>query len=340
MSATLNMNIKKGVKLSKYTTFKIGGKASYFVEVESIKELRESLIFAQKNKLKNYVIAGGSNILIPDEGLNGLVIKINIKGIKFLGKSVLVGAGEDWDDFVKKTLSKNLYGLENLSGIPGSVGATPIQNVGAYGVEVSNFIKKVETLDKRNLKIKTFSNKDCKFGYRDSFFKTKIGQNFVITKVIFSLNKKYKPNISYKDLKNYFKTTKTPTVMEVRKAVLKIRRGKFPDLKKVGTAGSFFKNPVISAKHYKSLLKKNPQLPGFEVKNNQVKIPLAYILDKILGLTGFGIKNVALYKKQPLVFVNLNKAKQRDILKLQKEIEKKVFYKTKIKIFPEVTFLK
>jgi len=333
------MKIRKNVNLSKYSTFKIGGQASLFVKVQSVEELKESLLFAKQKKLPVSILGGGSNILFSDKRLNALVVKINIKGIKYEREKVWVGAGEDWDFFVKKTLKRKLYGLENLSGIPGSVGATPIQKVGAYGVEVSKFIKRVETLDKINLKVKVFSAKECQFGYRDSFFKTKKGQNYVITKVLFSLNKKYKLNIKYKDLKNYFQDNPNPSAGEVRKAVIKIRKGKFPNLKKFGTAGSFFKNPVITKRKFMELKRKYPNLVGFETKDGLVKVSLAYILDKICNLTGFRIKNVGLYKKQPLVFVNYKKAQQKDILKLKKEVEKRIFQKVGIKIKQEVTIV-
>ena len=334
------MKIKKNVDLSKYSTFRIGGKASFFVEVSSVKELKESLLFAKQNKISAFILGGGSNILLPDKLFRALVVRINIKGINFDKNKVWVGAGENWDSFVKKALDKKLYGLENLSSIPGNVGATPIQNVGAYDVDVSKFIKKVETLDRRNLKVRIFSAKECQFGYRDSFFKTKKGRNYIITRVQFSLDKKYRPNIKYKDLKNYFGKRAKPGAKEVRNAVIKIRKGKFPNLKKFGTAGSFFKNPIITKRKFIELNQKYSNLVGFKTKDGLIKVSLAYILDKICNLADFRIKNVGLYKKQPLVFVNYKKAKQRDILKLKKEIEKRVFQKIGIKIKPEVTIIK
>jgi UDP-N-acetylmuramate dehydrogenase len=333
------MIIRKNTDLRKYTTFKIGGRASYFVEVFSVDELIGALSFSKQKKLPVVILGGGSNILFPDNRLKAVVIKINLLGIKFKGPDVKVMAGENWDRLVKKSLDHGLYGLENLSGIPGTVGAAPIQNIGAYGAEAGRYIKKVKALNKKSLKLKEFSRKECKFRYRDSFFKTKRGQKYLILEVVLSLDREFKANLKYKDLVRYCSEKKRPKAKDVRKAVLKIRSRKFPNMKKFGTAGSFFKNPIITKSHYSRLLKKHPQLPNFKAEKGKVRVPLGYILDKILNLTDFRQKQVGLYKNQPLVFINYKKGTQKDILKLKKEIERKVFQKTKIKIFPEVTFI-
>jgi UDP-N-acetylmuramate dehydrogenase len=333
------MEIRKDVDLSKLTTLKVGGKASFFVEVYSLDELKEALTFAKNEHLRTIIIGGGSNIFFSNLP-KALIIKIGLKGIKFNGNEIKVFAGENWDSFVKKTLSKNLYGLENLSGIPGTVGASPVQNIGAYGVEVREYIKEVWIIDKRNLKIRKFSNKECKFDYRDSFFKTEKGKNFVIFKVIFVLNKKEKINIEYKDLIEYFERKNKINALEVRKAVIEIRKEKFPDLKKFGTAGSFFKNPVITVKKYEMLLKKFPGLPSYPAEKGFVKVPLTWILDNICNLKGYRKNSVGLYKNQPLVLVNFDKATEKEVNTLVKQIKKKVFEKTNIKIVLEVTFIK
>jgi len=334
------MAIKRGVSLKKYNTFKLGGTASFFVSVKSLEELVESLKFAKQKKLKTFILGGGSNVLIEDKNFNGLVIRMEITGVSYSGSLVKACAGENWDKFVLKTLKQKLYGLENLSGIPGSVGATPIQNVGAYGTDVSKFIKSVKVLDKKTLKTRVLSKKDCRFLYRDSFFKSNTGQRLVILEVEFSLKKNFKPNISYKDLASYFVKRAKPGAPEVRAAVLSIRAKKFPNLRKYGTAGSFFKNPIISVSHFRTLKEKYSDIPGFKISTNKVKVPLAWILDKVCKLKGYKTKKVGLYKKQPLVLVNFGNAKHKDVLKLKQKIEKLVYKKTKIKIYPEVTFVK
>jgi len=341
------MKFRKNVALNEYTTFKIGGKASFFFIAGTRSQLKEALRFSKKKKLPFFILGEGSNVLAPDEGFNGVVIKIEIPGVKFTKKGEFqteasVGAGENWDLFVQNVIKKDLYGLENLSGIPGSVGATPIQNVGAYGAEVGDLIKEVQTLDIRTLKVKKFSNSECNFSYRNSFFKTKKGKNFIITKVTFLLSKKRNLKIEYKDLAKYLgdNKIKSPNLEDIREAVLSIRSNKFPDLRKIGTAGSFFKNPVISIERYKKLKEKYPSLPGFRLKNGSIKVPLAYILDEICNLKGFKKGSVGLFRKQPLVFVNFGGGSAKEIKILKKEIEKKVFNSTKIKILPEVTLLK
>lgn len=334
------MEIKKDVDLSKLTTLKVGGIASFFVEVNSLDELKEAMIFAKSKQLRTIIIGRGSNIFFSNNLPKTLILKMNLKGIKFNENEVEVFAGEDWDSFVKKTLSKNLYGLENLSGIPGTVGASPIQNIGAYGVEVGEYIREVWAIDKRNSEIRKFLNKECKFSYRDSFFKTEKSKNFIIFKVVFVLNKKEKVNIGYKDLVEYFKKKDKPNALEVRKAVIEIRKKKFPDLKKFGTAGSFFKNPIIAVKKYNFLLEKFPGLPSYPTKKGFVKVPLAWILDNICNLKGYRKNSVGLYKKQPLILVNFGKATGKEVNTLVKQIKKKVFEKTNIKIVLEVTFIK
>ncbi|PIP86472.1 UDP-N-acetylenolpyruvoylglucosamine reductase [Candidatus Campbellbacteria bacterium CG11_big_fil_rev_8_21_14_0_20_44_21] len=336
--------VRRNISLKKYGTFRIGGRASFFVSVKTEEELLLALEFAGKNSLKIFILGRGSNVLFADEGFAGLVIKIDLRGLRFFEgpNKVLaeVQAGEDWDNFVKKTVDKNYWGLENLSYIPGTVGAAPIQNIGSYGVEVGDLIKEVHAINIKNLKKKIFSKKKCRFSYRHSFFKTAAGADFVITDIVFSLKKTEKANLSYRDLEDFFagKDRASVKALDVRKALKIIRGAKFPDLKKFGTAGSFFRNPVVSVKKFKILKSKYPDLPEFyEAKG--CKLSLAFILDRVCGLRGYKLKNAGLYKNQPLVFVNFGGAEARDILNLGKKVRKKVFEKTGVEIFAEVTFV-
>jgi len=344
------MEIKENISLRDLTTLKVGGEARYFCLVKNVKDLSQAREFAESKKLSILILGGGSNILIPDEGFFGLVIKIDFKGIEFVDKDesvrVISGAGENWDSLVEATIQKGFSGLENLSGIPGTVGATPVQNVGAYGVEVKNVINWVETFNLDNGEVKKFYNQDCQFGYRDSFFKTEDGKNLVITKVSYLLERNYQPKLAYKDLAVYFSDSKDPSLGEVRKAVLKIRADKFPDLKKVGTAGSFFKNPIVSQDKFNKLRKKYPDIPGFPVASSDfssinhklptIKLSLAWILDKICGLKGKRDGQVGLFENQPLVLVNFGNATTDEVKGFSNSVKEKVFAQTGIKIDEEV----
>ena len=281
--------------------------------------------------------------MINDEGYKGLVIKIDIKGVTGLK----VGAGENWDDFVSQCVKNGLYGIENLSGIPGTVGASLVQNIGAYGVEVKDVIESVEVFDTETLTTKILSNKDCNFGYRDSIFKKPKGKKYIITYVTFKLKKEGKLNIEYKDVKNYFiEKGIIPTLQEVRKTILEIRKGKFPDLSKYGTAGSFFKNPIIKKEQYEKLLKEYPSIPHYEIYTASggidelnMKIPLAWILDNVCNIKGIRKGNVGVYEKQPLVLVNWGGATAQEVKKYAEEITILVKQKTGIDIEPEVQYI-
>lgn len=316
-----------------------GGNARFFCEISNNDELKEALDFAEKENLLFFVIGNGSNLLISDSGFDGLIIKINTKGIKIESENseeviVSAGAGESWDDFVKFSLGKNLSGTENLSGIPSSVGAVPVQNIGAYGVEAKDIIVSVEGVDSVSLESFLIKNQDCNFGYRDSIFKK--NKNLVITKVYFGLKKVFVPKIEYPDLKKTFQDAGNLSSLIVSEAIIKIRNNKLPDTHKVGTAGSYFKNPVIMLEKYLEIIKKYPELPKFTAQDGFVKIPLGFVLDKICELRGFRKGDVGLYEKQALVVVNFGKATSFEINSFADFIEKKVFEKIGIKIESEV----
>ena len=333
------LKIQENISLKDFTTFQIGGPAKYFVIIKSEEDLREAFAFAKSRRLPIFTLGGGSNLLVSDHGFSGLVIKSEIRGIKFIDQNdsevvLEVGAGEVWDDVVGLSVIRNLSGLENLSGIPGTVGGAAVQNAGAYGVEIKDCLQSVEGLNSTNGKKFVFKNKDCQYAYRDSIFKK--NKKYVITSVTLILSKKPIFKIEYAGLKNALAEKGTIKVSDVREAVLKIRNEKLPDWHKVGTAGSFFKNPIITESKYNELKEKFPELPGFSESKGKMKVPLAWIMDNICNLKGYKEGKVGLYEKQPIVLVNLGGASEKEVLIFFEKIIKTVKEKTGIEITAEV----
>lgn len=346
------------MQLKDHTTFKIGGPAKRFVEVATLSDLVSAVASARDTQTPILILGGGSNILVSDQGFDGTVIKIATTGIRYVadGMSVRVvaEAGESWDGLVADTVARGLFGLENLSGIPGTVGAAPIQNIGAYGVEVKDTIEWVEVLDKHTLETKRLSHADCQFAYRHSFFKTPPGKSLVVLRVCFLLKKNGTLNLVYKDIGEYGLKNNIEkfTLITLRQAILEIRKSKFPDLTQYGTAGSFFKNPIICQEHYDGLKKHWPNLPGFPVDAEQrgtnadqcgrnsnivlVKVSLAWILDTVCGLKGTREGNVGLFQNQPLVLTNFGGAMAKEVSNFAKKVTELVLEKTGISIEPEV----
>ena len=355
------MHISRDVVLAPLTSFKIGGKADYFCVVESEAELREVLAFARARNLPVFLLGGGTNILVSDDGFRGVVVKMEMRGVEW-GEVVIAHAGENWDALVAEAVRRGLWGIENLSGIPGTVGAAPVQNIGAYGSELADVLEWVEVLNKGTLETRRLSRGECDFGYRDSVFKKEEGKNLIILRVALRLRVDGQPYLVYKDLAEYFLEKPTPTLVDMRRAVLEIRHSKFPDLAMVGTAGSFFKNPIVSEEKFMELKKRFPTLPGFPMYERstkshfakssetlgllhgnprsrhlqnafccaQIKIPLAWILDKVCGLKGFSRGNAALWQNQPLVLVNASSASASDVRALAEEVAARVLSATGI----------
>lgn len=339
------MNILENVRLAEYTTFKIGGPARFFCSVSDETELLEAVGFARDKKLPIFVLGGGSNILIGDKGFDGLVIKIGMMGIQDVEESdkktiVSVGAGEQWDGLVEKTVERGLYGLENLSAIPGTVGAAPVQNIGAYGSEVSQTIVKVRAFDRQKMEFVDISNMECHFSYRDSLFK-KEKNHYIITRVDFRLSRKALVNIGYKDIKDYFfkKDIAEPSLKEIREAVIDIRWNKLPDWRLWGTAGSFFKNPIVPSDKFSELKKTYANLPGFPEPDGRVKVSLGWILDNICHVKGMQKGHVQVYEKQALVLVAKPGATSEEVVSLANELMRLVKEKTGIEIEGEVEWV-
>jgi UDP-N-acetylmuramate dehydrogenase len=336
----MNLKIEKNIPLCEHTTLKVGGVADSFVEVKSEEDVRHALQFAEQTKAHVLILGGGSNLLVKDTGFRGLVIKNSLCGLEYSESNnsvaLVCGAGEVWDDVVQDSVDKGYWGLENLSAIPGKVGATPVQNVGAYGVEVSSLITSVSAINIKTLELKEFSNDECLFGYRDSYFKTKEGRDWIITSVTFKLSKNLNPQLSYASLKTLPKeVTNSPS--EIRKEIVKIRSAKFPDLKVVGTAGSFFKNPIIKNTLANELKEKYPELPCYEAGENLTKVSLGWILDNVCNLKAFCRGGVCLYKNQALVLVNESATSAEKIDEFADFVAQQVEQKTGIKIEREVS---
>lgn len=331
------LKIDQEVSLASYTTLGVGGVAEYFAIASSEEELTLLTEYAREHDLRVSVLGGGSNLVVSDSGVKGLVIKNEIKGISHETENekvlVTAGAGDGWDTFVEHTVEEGWWGLENLSAIPGTVGATPIQNVGAYGVEVGNLIEEVRVYSLREQKFLTLTQAECRFGYRDSVFKSEEGKGLVVVSVTYSLSTTPDPQIHYKDLAEYFSNhSGIPSQLEIRNAVIEIRSKKFPDWKQLGTAGSFFKNPIVSTEHFNELSKQYVGLPGYPTDEGMVKVSLGWILDKVCDLRGARAGQVGTYENQSLVLINYGGATSVDINSFAEKIKETVLAKTKISI--------
>lgn len=336
------MEIKENISLKEFTTFQIGGRARYFSVAKNQTDLRDLLNFAKSRKLPVFILGGGSNLLILDHDFSGLVIKNEIKGIKFTDLSfesdqpkviLEVGAGEIWDDIVALSVKQNLFGLENLSGIPGTVGGAAVQNAGAYGVEIKDSLVSVMGLNLITGKEFVLKNVDCQYGYRDSFFKH--NKKYIITSVTFKLSKKPVFNLTYTGLKD-LASKEGIKAADIREAVLQIRGEKLPDWHKIPTAGSFFKNPIVTSDKFEELKQKFSEILGWSEPKGKVKVSLAWILDKICNFKGYREENVGLYDKQPLILVNYGGATAKEIIYFAEKIKKIVKEKVGIEIEEEV----
>lgn len=332
------MELKEHEPLASHTTFHLGGPARYFVEARSLEEIQESIDFARDQNKPVFVLGGGSNVLAADEGFDGLVIKIELNGLEQRGRVLVAGAGEPWDAVVSFAVSKHLWGIENLSGIPGTVGGAVVQNIGAYGAALSQTLQSVDVFDTTANETRTLSAEQCRFGYRGSIFKEEEGQ-YVVLSAALALSDAPSPNVSYKDLKARFGGA-APGLADIRSAVLDIRARKFPDLTKEGTAGSFFKNPIMSTEDAAALKRKYPEIPLFEMPETAgIKVPLAWLLDHALRLQGARVGGARLFEKQILVIAAGAGATARDVQELAALVEKKVSSDLNIHIEPEVKIL-
>jgi len=329
----------KNKDITDLNTFHIKAQASDFFLIENKQELKN--LFEQYNISKPLIIGKGSNLLFVQNPKQA-VIKLGFDKIKILEKQndydiVEVEAGKTWDDFVRWTVENKYYGIVNLSFIPGTLGASPVQNIGAYGYEVSNFIINVEYFDLKDKQFKILNNKQCQFAYRSSIFKKILKNKAIITKVIFRLPKNEYYNLSYKDLK-FLQNKPKLNLWLVRLTIGKIRMSKLPDPSIIGNAGSFFKNPIIKQSKFSLLKEQYPNMPYYTLENNMVKIPAGWLIDN-LGLKGFRQGQVGTYHNNALVIVNYGQASGSQILSFAQFIQKKVKQAYNINLEPEVNII-
>lgn len=322
------MQIQKNISLKPYNTFGIDVQASHFCSVDHEADLIPLL---KNNTLPLFIMSGGSNMLLT-QPVHALVILINTKGIQIEKHEnhalVTAKAGENWHDFVQFCIRENLGGLENLSLIPGCVGSSPIQNIGAYGIELKDSFVSCKTLDRKTLETKVFSKEACEFGYRNSIFKNEAKDQYIITEVTFKLTtNSHLLHTGYGAIEEALKKHKninTPTIQNIADAVISIRKSKLPDPKIIGNSGSFFKNPIISKTQYEDLVLKFPEAPHYPVSKDLVKVPAGWLIDNA-GFKGFTYKNAGVHDKQALVLVNkTGNASGAEIWKLATLIQEKI----------------
>jgi len=336
--------ILKHFNLKNLNTFGIEAYCDAYTEVFSIEDIRAIMALPEHASVKKLILGGGSNMLFVSD-FKGLVIRNCLKGItivKDLGEEVLVkaSAGENWHEFVMWCIKHNFAGLENLSLIPGCVGASPMQNIGAYGVEIKDVFEELEAYDLHSGQMKLFSKQECRFGYRESVFKRELKEIYLITSVTFRLKKKSVVNTTYGAISTELEKmgVKNAGIKEVSDAVIRIRQSKLPDPKITGNAGSFFKNPEVSKEKYNTLIAEYPQLVAYALENGNFKIAAGWLIEQC-GLKGYELKGAAVHTKQALVLVNKGNCSGQDIYALSEHILQKVFLKFGIRLEREVNII-
>ena len=352
------VKIQEYVDIKDYSTLRVGGQFRYFVKIENKEDLQEVCHFAQENNISVFVLGGGSNVVFSDGTLNVVALKIEIKGFELINSTdeytdIKIGAGEIWDEIVEKTVEMDLSGLESLSAIPGTVGASPVQNIGAYGSEVKDTILEVEAYKIETGEIITFLNSDCKFGYRDSIFKGEAKGKYIITAVTFRLGKgpeknssekvlgrggrepvpdhfhnNFSPALSYPGVLKYFEKVgiENPDLKQIRNAIIEIRKEKLPNPKEIPNVGSFFKNPIVPNKIAISIKETYPDAKFFPIDDNLTKVPAGWLIENS-GLKGTSFSHISVYDKNALVLVNIDNATSQDIISARDQIIKIVFDK-------------
>jgi UDP-N-acetylmuramate dehydrogenase len=339
------MQIQENISLKPYNTFGIDAKAKYFTAFTSTSDVEELFAFYSKNKLTNtLVLGGGSNILLTQD-FNGLVAKNDIQGIEVVKEDleyvyVKAAAGENWHQFVLFCIKNNYAGIENLSLIPGNVGASPMQNIGAYGVEIKDVFYELEAYNIEDKRVMTFNNKDCEFGYRESVFKRKYKDKFIITTVTYRLNKAATYNTSYGAIQDELgKMGVTElSIAAISQAVINIRQSKLPNPAEIGNAGSFFKNPTVSKEKFETLKQDFPHVVGYAVSEKEVKLAAGWLIEQC-GWKGYRKGDAGCHAKQALVLVNYGNANGVDIYNLSTEIMNSVEEKFGVFLEREVNII-
>jgi UDP-N-acetylmuramate dehydrogenase len=337
------MEILNNFSLKNYNTFGIEAKAQQFVAVHSVSELKS--ILEQNKSNKKFILGGGSNMLLTKD-IEALVIHIDLKGKKILKEDddfvwIEGQAGENWHEFVLWNIDQNFGGLENMSLIPGNVGTTPVQNIGAYGTEMKDTFVSCEAINIENQETKTFTKEECNFGYRESIFKHDVKDQYVITSVVFKLTKRnHKINTSYGDIaaelvKN---NITTPGLKDVSNAVIAIRKSKLPDPAELGNSGSFFKNPILLKTNFEKIHQNFPEMRFFDISETEVKVPAGWLIEQA-GLKGKRFGDAGIHKNQALVLVNYGNATGQEILNVSKTVQDTVFNTFGIHIEAEVNII-
>ena len=337
------MQIESNFSLKKYNTFGIEAKAKQFVAVQTEDELKT--ILKNHESDTKFILGGGSNMLLTKD-IDALVIHVDLKGKRIVNEDddnvwVESKAGENWHEFVLWTISQDFGGLENMSLIPGNVGTTPVQNIGAYGTEIKDTFLSCDAVHIQTQKTKTFTKEECNFGYRESVFKHEAKDLYVITSVIFKLTKRnHKINTSYGDITKELEKNNvvTPTLKDVSNAVIAIRQSKLPDPKELGNSGSFFKNPIISKSEFEKIHVLHPEMPHYVISETEVKVPAGWLIEQA-GFKGKRFGDAGIHKNQALVLVNYGNATGQEILAVSKDIQATVLQKFGIAIEAEVNVI-
>tara|TARA_R110001583_G_scaffold10661_3_gene48895 strand:+ start:846 stop:1862 length:1017 start_codon:yes stop_codon:yes gene_type:complete len=338
------MNVQENISLKPYNTFGIDAKARFFIEISSIANLKKAL--QSKIHPDLFIISGGSNMLITKD-IDALVLHMNIKGKEILKEDdehvyLKVMGGEEWHDTVLWCLEQDYGGLENLSLIPGRIGTAPIQNIGAYGIELKDTFVSCETMAINDQSTKVFTKGDCQFGYRESYFKNKGKNKYIITSVILKLTKKnHELNTSYGAIESQLAAWEinSPTIQDISKAVVAIRESKLPDPKVLGNSGSFFKNPILSKKEFDIFINEHPEAKYYKISDGTYKVPAGWLIEQC-GFKGKRFGDAGVHKNQALVLVNYGNATGQEIIGLAHKIINAVFEAYGIRISPEVNIIK
>lgn len=329
----------KNYNLKAHNTFGIDAKCSRFLEYESVAEAQEVAKILRESSIPYIIIGGGSNLLLTKD-YEGIVVHSACKGVERRGNSLICGSGEVWDDIVAKSIAMQLYGAENLSLIPGDVGASAVQNIGAYGSEVKDLIRKIKAVEISTGAVREFNHTECEYGYRQSRFKHEWKNRFLIISVEYELSEAFQPRLDYGNIRAELerRNITEPTAQQLRDTIIDIRNAKLPDPKVMGNAGSFFMNPIVSREKYEQLAEQYVGMPHYEIDADNVKIPAGWMIDQC-GWKGKSLGRAGVHDKQALVLVNRGGATGAEIVALCEAIQKDVKAKFDIDIHPEVNII-
>ncbi len=334
------MQIERDVPLSSLTKFRVGGVAKHFARVTDADEVARAIAYAKERSLPYVILGGGSNVLVSDRGFDGLVIAMQLSTVEENEDSITAGAGCGWDALVARSVEEGRYGIENLSGIPGTVGGAIVGNIGAYGAEIKDSIVSVEALDPRTGSVRTISSNECRFGYRTSLFKEEEGKGLVVLSATFHLPRNGTLRTSYKDLERYEGIHgEIGSLARMREAILAIRSEKFPSDPRIGTAGSYFKNPIVSRSEAERFLSRFPDAPHYDEGEGRKKLSAAWIIDRVLKMRGAREGDVGTWESQALVIINHGNASANDIARFADRIIRSCEEETGIILVPEVVYI-